>query len=369
MDPNRATAVVERLRNAAACDRMPAADFTALLVEVFAFAGLSAEDAATAAEVAAYGTLHGSDAHGAVQMPLYITGLLDGTIKSRPSIAVEGAMPCCRVMDADHGLGLVIGCRAMDIAIEMTRSYGMGAVAVRNSSHFGGAGYFSERAARQGLIGFAFTNASPAIAPTGSREALLGTNPIGAAFPLPAADPIVIDMATSIVARSRIRYMLALGHKTIPDGWALDPDGRPTNDPAVAVKGSVLPIGGPKGYALSLMVELLCSALSDGEPGFQVTYENVVKRPSTISQFFFALDPEGFVGRGRYGRRAAHVAAAVKKAAPIAGEPPPRLPGERAHAVNARNLAEGLAMFDNLRHALRTVAGLIEERSKAAAMA
>ena len=145
------------------------------------------------------------------------------------------------------------------------------------------------------------------------KEALLGTNPIGAAFPLPDADPIVLDMATSVVARSRIRYMLALGQKTIPDGWALDPDGKPTIDPAVAVKGSVLPIGGPKGYALSLMVELLCSALSDGEPGFQVTYENVVKRPSTISQFFFAMNPEGFVGLDRYGKRAAHIADKVKR--------------------------------------------------------
>jgi LDH2 family malate/lactate/ureidoglycolate dehydrogenase len=253
----------------------------------------------------------------------------------------------------------------MDAVIELTKTYGMGAVAVRNSSHFGGAGYFSECAAKQGLIGFAFTNASKAIAPTGSKEALLGTNPIGAAFPLPNDEPIVMDMATSIVARSRIRAMLALGQKSIPDGWALDPDGRPTTDPAVAVQGSVLPIGGPKGYALSLMVELLCSALSDGEPGFQVTYENVVKRPSTISQFFFAMNPEGFVGLQAYGRRAAHIADTLRSAKPIEGEPPPRLPGARAQAISARNQAEGLAVFDNLRHALNSVAATIEKRAAA----
>jgi LDH2 family malate/lactate/ureidoglycolate dehydrogenase len=269
------------------------------------------------------------------------------------------------VMDADNALGLVMGVRAMDSVIELTKRYGMGAVAVRNSSHFGGAGYFSERAAQQGLIGFAFTNASKAIAPTGSKEALLGTNPIGAAFPLPGGEPIVMDMATSIVARSRIRAMLALGQTSIPEGWALDPDGRPTTDPAIAVKGSVLPIGGPKGYALSLMVELLCSALSDCEPGFQVTYENVVKRPSTISQFFFAMNPEGFVGLEAYGKRAAFVAETLKNAQPISGEPPPRLPGARAQAVDARNRAEGLPMFENLRHALQSVAGIIEKRAAA----
>jgi LDH2 family malate/lactate/ureidoglycolate dehydrogenase len=251
----------------------------------------------------------------------------------------------------------------MDAAITMTRKYGMGAVAVRNSSHFGGAGYFSERAAKQGLIGFAFTNASPAIAPTGSKEALFGTNPIGAAFPLPDADPIVMDMATSIVARSRVRAMLALGQKTIPEGWALDPDGKPTNDPAIAVKGSVLPIGGAKGYALSMMVELLCSALSDGEPGFQVTYENVVKRPSTISQFFFAMNPEGFAGLEPYKKRAGFIAAKAKGAKPIEGGAPPRLPGERSGEIDKKNRAEGMAMFDNLRHALRVVADTIEKRA------
>src|SRR5262245_28346869 len=321
-----AAALVERLRDVAACDRLPANDFIALIDATFRYCGLPAADAAIAADVVAYGTLHGSDAHGAVQMPLWVTGLLDGTIRSAPAIKIAGNLPCCVVMDANHGLGLVVGTRATDASIDLARTHGMGAVAVRNSSHFGGAGYYAERAARAGLVGFAFTNASPAIAPTGSKEALLGTNPIGTGFPLPAADPIVLDMATSMAARSRIRYMLALGQKTIPDCWALDPDGKPTNDPGLAVKGSVLPIGGPKGFGLALMVELLCSALSDGEPGFQVTYENVVKRPSTISQFFFAINPAGFVGLDAYGRRAGHIADKVRAAQPIEGAPPPRLP-------------------------------------------
>jgi LDH2 family malate/lactate/ureidoglycolate dehydrogenase len=357
--------IAQRLKTAAAAERIPAAEFTALLRDTFEYAGLPRADADIAADVAAYGTLHGSDAHGAVQMPLYITGLLDGTIKNKPNVVVSNNLPCCKVMDADNALGLVIGLRAMDAVIELSTTYGMGAVAVRNSSHFGGAGYFSERAARRGLIGFAFTNASKAIAPTGSKEALLGTNPIGVGFPLPEGEPIVMDMATSVVARSRVRAMLALGEKTIPEGWALDPEGRPTTDPAIAVKGSVLPIGGPKGYALSLMVELLCSALSDGEPGFQVTYENVVKRPSTISQFFFAMNPEGFVGLETYGKRAAFIAETLKNAQPIEGEAPPRLPGARAQAVSRKNRAEGLTMFGNLRHALRTVAEIIEKRAVA----
>jgi LDH2 family malate/lactate/ureidoglycolate dehydrogenase len=357
-----AAQIAKRLKDAAGSERIAAKDFVALVGDTFRYAGLSQNDADIAAEVAAYGTLHGSDAHGAVQMPLYITGLLDGTIKRAPNVKITNNLPCCMVMDADHALGLVVSQHAIDAAIAMATKFGLGAVAVRNSSHFGGAGYYSERAAKQGLIGFAFTNASPAIAPTGSKEALLGTNPIGVAFPLPGAEPIVMDMATSVVARSRIRAMLALGQKTLPEGWALDPEGKPTVDPAVAVKGSVLPIGGPKGYALSLMVELLCSALSDAEPGFQVTYENVVKRPSTISQFFFAMNPQGFAGLDSYGARAAYIADKVKKAKPIDGAPTPRLPGERSREIDRKSRAEGLVMFDNLRHALKIVADLIEKR-------
>jgi L-2-hydroxycarboxylate dehydrogenase (NAD+) len=363
MATTNAAQLAQRLRDAAGSDRVPVAGFTALVTELFRHAGMSARDAGIAAEVAIYGQLRGSDAHGAVQLPLYITGLLDGTIKCSPSIVRTINLPCCVVMDADHGLGLVIGHDAIEAASDLAMTHGLGAVAVRNSSHFGGAGYFSERAAKRGLIGFAFTNASPAIAPTGAREAVLGTNPIGVAFPLPDADPIIADFATSVVARSRIRAMLALGQKTIPEGWAIDPDGRPTTDPVVAVKGSVLPIGGPKGYALSLMVELLCSALSDGEPGMQVTYENVVKRPSTISQFFLAMNPAGFVGLDRYGRRAGHIADALKSAKPIEGAAPPRLPGARGFEIERRSRDGGLAMFDNLRHALRSVADIIEKRA------
>lgn len=357
-----AAEIAKRLNEAAGQKKIDADEFVRLLRDTFRHAGLSESDAAIAADVAGHGTLHGSDAHGAVQMPLYITGLLDGTIKSRPDVKITGNLPCCKLIDADQSLGLVIGQKAIDAAIEMAKTHGMGAVAVRRSSHNGTAGYYSERAAEQGLIGMAFTNAMPAIAPTGSTEALLGTNPIGAAFPLPDADPIIIDMATSVVARSRIRAMQALG-KPLPEGWALDAEGRPTTDPAVAVKGSVLPIGGPKGYALALMVELLCSALSDAEPGFQVTYENMVKRPSNIAQFYLALNPAGFVDMKRYEARAGHVAEVITRAKPMAGSPGPRLPGARGHAANRAAKVHGLAVTDNLANALKNTARIIESRN------
>jgi LDH2 family malate/lactate/ureidoglycolate dehydrogenase len=361
-----AAALTAKLRATAGADRIAPADLATLAADVFVHCGVPRADADIAAEVALWAQLHGSDSHGIVHLPLYTRGLLDRTIKSNPAFAVSRTMSCCAVLDADHALGLVASRRALDMAMAFARDHGLGAVAVRNSSHFGAAGYYAERAAAAGLIGLAFTNAQPAIAPTGAIEGLLGTNPIGVAFPVPDADPIVADMATATVARSRIRHALAAGQKTIPEGWALDPSGQPTTDPALAVKGSILPIGGPKGYALALMVEIFCSALSDGEPGFQVTYENVVKRPSNICQFFLVLNPEGFAGKQAYGARISHIAAAIGKAKPMTGAPPPRLPGARGHAVKRKVAAEGIAMFDNLRAALKNVAGMIESHAATA---
>ncbi len=359
-------ALAEDLRKTASSELVKPADLSALASDVFEHCGVPRADADIGAEVALWAQLHGSDSHGIVHLPLYVRGLLDRTIKAQPAFAMTRAMPACAVLDADHGLGLVASRRAIDLAIDIAKQLGLGAVAVRNSSHFGAAGYYADRAAEQGLIGLAFTNAMPAIAPTGGSEGLLGTNPIGAAFPIPGADPVIADMATAVVARSRIRHALAAGQKTIPEGWALDPSGRPTTDPAVAVKGSLLPIGGPKGYALSLMVEILCSALSDGEPGFQVTYENMVKRPSNICQFFLVLNPEGFVGSERYGARMTNIADVIGKAKTMEGEAPPRLPGARGHAVKHKAAAEGIAMFGNLRSALNNVAGMLESHTETA---
>lgn len=126
--------LAKRLNDAAGLRSIGVPDFLALLRDTFRHTGLSEADAVIAAEVAGHGSLHGSDAHGAVQMPLYVAGLLDGTIKSRPDIRVTGTLPCCKLMDADHALGLVAGQKAMDAAIDLAKSFGMGAVAVRRSS-------------------------------------------------------------------------------------------------------------------------------------------------------------------------------------------------------------------------------------------
>lgn len=351
-----------RLRAIAAAATVPAAELRDVAAALFGALGLPRDDAATAAEVALHAQLSGSDSHGLVHLPLYATGLLDRTIQPQPVLKISRNGTCTACIDAGCGLGLVVSRRAMALAVELAGQHGMGAVAVCSSSHFGAAGYYVDMAARSGMIGIAVSNAAPAIAPTGGVTALLGTNPIGVGVPLGDGAPMVLDMATAMVARSRIRQMLAAGQTTIPDGWAIDPDGNPTTDAAAAIAGSVLPIGGPKGFGLALLVELLSSALADGPPGFDITYENVVKRPSGTGHFFLAINPAGFAGAAPFARRAGHIAEVIETSRGRAGGPPPRLPGRRNGAARSPGPAREISPGPNLKAAMRQTADLLERR-------
>jgi LDH2 family malate/lactate/ureidoglycolate dehydrogenase len=351
-----------RLHAIAAVETIPAAELRDAAAALFAGLGLSRDDAATAADAALYAQLAGSDSHGLVHLPLYVTGLLDRTIQPRPAMKISRNGTCTARIDAGCGLGLVVSHQAMALAVELAGQHGLGAVAVRNSSHFGAAGYYGDLAARRGMIGIAVSNSAPAIAPTGGVTALLGTNPIGVGVPIGDGAPMVLDMATAMVARSRIRQMLAAGQTTIPEGWAIDPCGTPTTDAAAAIAGSVLPIGGPKGFGLALLVELLSSALADGPPGFDITYENVVKRPSGTGHFFLAINPAGFAGTKPFAQRAGHIAGVIETSRGRAGGPPPRLPGRRSGAARDAGLAQGIAPGPNLRAALQHTAALLERR-------
>ncbi|MCB1493475.1 MAG: Ldh family oxidoreductase [Rhodobiaceae bacterium] len=341
-----------RLRETAASDIVSVEAFTALTEAIFISAGLTPDNARIAADAAVFPQLTGSESHGVVTMPLYLTGLVEGTIRTDPEFATEQKRPGAAVIDADAGLGLIAGHKAMSLACDLAAETGVGAVAVRRSSHFGAAGYYSHLAACSGMIGLAMSNSSPAIAPTGGVDALLGTNPIGAGVPLPGKPPMVLDMATATVARSRIRQSLAAGEPAIPEGWAIDRSGEPTTDAAEAIEGSVLPIGGPKGYGLALLVELLCSGLSDAEPGFSITYENVVSRPSGISHFFLAIDPAAFCGAEAFAARADHISDVIETSRPRPGGPAPRLPGARGQHMAEAVRKSGIAMHPNLRAAL-----------------
>jgi LDH2 family malate/lactate/ureidoglycolate dehydrogenase len=255
------------------------------------------EDADIAAAVLVAADLRGVDSHGVVRVnprSFYIKDLSDGRINPSPRIEVVRENASSQVVDGDGGLGMVVGHRAMEMAIEKARDSGVGFVAVRNSRHFGMSAYYSMMALSQDLIGIAMTNASRQVVPTFGRESRYGTNPISLAAPADKEEPFVLDMATTTAAAGKLEIAARHG-KSIPVGWALDEDANDTTDPRAAQKARMLlPLGSTrdggshKGYGLAIMVEILCGVLSGS-----VAMRNGAKSPDR-GHFFGAIDIGAF---------------------------------------------------------------------------
>lgn len=323
--------------------------------------GLAENDAGAVALALVDAQLRGSQSHGLMHLPAYVRGLLGGGINPTPDISSKSGQGGAVVIDADNGLGVLAGLYTVDHLAPLAKRYGIAAAAVRNSNHFGVGSHFVERAAGRGLICLIFSNASPTMAPVGGREAVLGTNPIAAGFPLPDAEPIALDMSTSAVARARIRQAEREG-RPIPADWSLDAAGVPTTDAAAALKGTILPLAGAKGYGLALVAELLSSTLSDGGPGYDVASPHDTSgRPAGVSHFFIVIDPAGFCGAERQGDRAAAVAQRIERSKPVDPNAPPRLPGARGHRLRRQALKDGIALTASLKNALADVSQLLDE--------
>ena len=213
------------------------------------------------------------------------------------------------LLNANNTFGQIAGHRAMTLAIDKAKLYGTGVVAVKNSNHFGIAAYYAMMALKEGMVGCVFTNASPAMAVYGTKPPLIGTNPIAIAIPAGDRFPIVLDMSTSVVARGKIRYAAVTGHPILP-GWARDSDGKPTQDAQAALKGTLEPVGGPKGSALSLIVDILCGVLTDTVLTGGVRNITDTSGPANTGHFFSALnvarfiEPEALQGQRGCGNRA-----------------------------------------------------------------
>src|SRR6266849_9081098 len=224
---------------------------------VFLHFGLPKADAAQAADVLATADLRGIDSHGVARLTSYFELLSEGLINPTPKIKIVRSTPSTASIDGDNGLGLVVGPHANKIAMDMAEKAGSGWVSICNTNHFGIASYYVLEALERDLIGWAMTNATKLVAPLWGAERMLGTNPIAIAFPGLEEPPIVIDMATSATSYGKIEIALRAG-KPIPEGWAIDRDGRPATRPQQMIDGGALvPLGGDrdhgghKGYCLA----------------------------------------------------------------------------------------------------------------------
>lgn len=238
--------------------------------------------------------------HGVGRLPLYVNKIRSGNFNPHNDVERIIDSEAIAVYDANNGFGQVAADIAVRDCVARAECFGIGAVGVRNSNNFGMAGYFGEMIAKAGMAAIIFANASPAIAATGASKAVLGTNPLCYAFPgTDEISPIILDMATAVAARGKVRLAAKNGEK-IPLTWATDEKGNPTDDPNEALKGALLPIGDYKGYGMALFVDLFAGMLTGSAHAGKVKPLSKMEEPSRNGHFFIAIDIKRFMNEEQY---------------------------------------------------------------------
>ncbi|MDR2655362.1 MAG: Ldh family oxidoreductase [Oscillospiraceae bacterium] len=309
---------------------------------LFRKAGMPETDAECCAQNLLQADLWGISSHGVIRAPLYLDRLAKGGINPRPDIRIAEGGKAVLVLDADGAAGCVAGRAAMEKAVELAREYNIAAVGVRNSNHFGAAGIYSKIAADEGMIGICMTNVTRLVAGEGSDGAVVGNNPLSVAIPAFGEEPFLLDMALSRVANGKLILAEKKGEK-IPFGWALDRQGKPTDDPVEAQKGSLLPIGDYKGLILAYAVDIL-SGLITGS-GFADTVVSMYQRhdlPSRVGHLMLAINIAGIIPPELMRERMAHYFNYVRGFPVISGKPGLMIPGEREFACEKRRRAQGV---------------------------
>jgi (2R)-3-sulfolactate dehydrogenase (NADP+) len=304
-----------------------------------------------AAEALVAADMQGLATHGVSRVPFYASmlrnGRADGT--AAPKVVREKGAVC--LVDNASGLAYESVRLAVSESARRAREFGIGLAAITNGSHMGALGLAVEPLARQGLVGVALSSSPAAIPAWGGTRALFGTNPVAAAFPRASGDPVVVDLSLTTVTRGKIMLAAQRG-EPIPEGWALDETGRPTTDAKRAMeKGSLAPIGGAKGAALALAVELLCGALTGAAFGFENDsfFAETGNRPR-IGQAFLAIDPGALAGRDVYLGRIESLVTAMLS------EDGVRVPGVRRFALEREARARGVDVPEALTADLRRLA-------------
>jgi LDH2 family malate/lactate/ureidoglycolate dehydrogenase len=324
---------------------------------VFLHFGVPKNDAMQAVDVLACADLRGIDSHGVARLHTYFDMLTLKRINSKPEIKTVRTTPSTATVDGDNGLGLVVGPQANRMAMDMAEKSGSGWVSVRNSNHFGIAGYYVLKAVQRDLIGWAMTNSTKLVAPLWGAERMLGTNPLAIAFPGKEEPPIVIDMATSATAYGKIEIARRRG-AAIPEGWAIDRQGRGTTNPDEMIAGgAMLPLGsdrergGHKGYALAMMVDVLCCVLSGANwgpfaPPFALRQE-VPKRSvgKGIGHFFGALRIDGFIDPEEFKRQIDEYIRVFRATKPSPGTNGPLIPGDPEREAEKVRLEKGVPLI------------------------
>lgn len=339
------------------------------MLDVFQGLGVPPADARICADVLITSDLRGIESHGVGRLKYYYDRIKAGVQFTETNIEIIKETETTALINGHHGMGHVIAYRAMQMAIEKAGKYGLGAVTVRNGTHFGIAGYYPLMAAEEGMMGLTVTNARPAIAPTLGTEPMLGTNPIAFAAPSDLPYPFCFDGATSITQRGKIE-VAARAEKPVPAGWVIDEQGNPATDPDQILEdlgkatAALLPLGGAgelfagyKGYDLATVVEILSASLCGGMfmkdlLGFA---EDGSRRPYMLGHFFLAIDVEHFVPLETSRRITGQIMRALQASRKAPGEDRIYVAGEKEYEKEAMIRERGVPVNANLRQELQTM--------------
>ncbi len=336
---------------------VPIQDLYRFTERVFLALGLDPEEAELCADGLVQSELRGltMQMQGVNRLPVYYQRLHEGLVTPRAPFEIIRDAPSLALVDAHNGLGYAAATRAMRLAVSKAKATGIGSVFVRHSTHFGGAAVHARRALSENCIGIAISNASPEMAPWGGITPVLGTNPWAIAVPSNSPFPIVLDMAITTSGKGSMMGLAREGKK-MPLDWAITRDGRNTDDPNAAMDGTLLPIGGPKGYGLSLMTDVLTGVLSGSAFGTK-PYSNPAFQD--VGHLLIAIDVEWFMPLEEYKARLDTLLQEIKSSELRPGFDRIYLPGELEHLREQEKLAQGAplerAVFEDLKQLAATL--------------
>lgn len=318
--------------------------------------GLKDEEAGIISDILIAADLRGISSHGIARLPIYAKRIELGLINPKSKIKILKENQTSALIDADNGMGHIAAYKAMSLCIEKAKIIGMASVAVKNSNHFGINAYYTMMATKENLIGMAFTNTSPLMAPFGGRERLLGSNPLSIAIPSGKEPDIVIDMATSVAARGKLEVAVRKG-EGIPIDWAIDKEGRSTTDPKQGLLGALLPFGGPKGYGLAIFVDIVSGILTESSfgPHCGSLFEDL-DCPQNIGHFFIAINVKNFLDIDNFQEKMDSMIENIKNSKKAAGFDRIYMPGEIEHKKNAELLLKGITLNKNVINELNGLA-------------
>jgi LDH2 family malate/lactate/ureidoglycolate dehydrogenase len=348
---------------------VPVKELVDFMVAALLKMGVPPEDAKIIADVLITSDFWGVRSHGVAHLKMYYERMKAGLQLPITKWKVVKDTPATAVVDGGNGMGMVVGYHAMQLAIKKARKFGLGAVAVRNSSHYGVAGYYPLMAVKEGLVGLSVTNAHPSTVPTFGVKPMLGTNPIAVAAPTDEAFPFMYDASTSIVPRGRIEVAARAG-KPIPEGWVIGQDGKPVTDTSSLIgqmnegKAAILPVGGMgelmgghKGYSLATLVEIFSAAFQNGAYLWGLTDTDADGKPQflRIGHFFLAIDVEHFIPLADFKKITGNMMRELRSSPLAPGQERIYTAGEKEYYNTQKVMAEGVEITPGVQKALRSL--------------